>query len=150
MVSEAQKRAVKKWRLNNRDKFLAARRKWSKENRDSVYASIEKWRSKNRDKCLAQKLRYRNKLRQEILNAYGRECVECGEKTEALLQLDHVKNDGWAHRFLCGGEVYTDLRRRGFPKEGYQILCAVCNTRKRLTRCSETELPNCYRREEST
>lgn len=82
----------------------------------------------------------RRLIRHEILSAYGKDgrpaCVRCGFADDhRALQIDHVNNDGAAHRrqlgFGRGGGIwfYRRLRRLGFPP-GYQTLCANCNTIK--------------------
>lgn len=86
------------------------------------------WCLRNPTKNQEYKAKERIKLRQEMLNAYGRKCVCCGEIYEAFLTLDHIGGGGKAHRATVGnGLVYRDLRKRGWPKEGFQILCMNCN-----------------------
>ncbi len=81
-----------------------------------------------------ERLRYAL-LRQEILNAYGRKCACCGEKEVLFLELDHVNNDGKAHRAKLKSngskKTYRDLKERGFPKQGFQLLCSNCNQGKK-------------------
>lgn len=67
----------------------------------------------------------RKDLRQMMLKAYGSICVCCGEETEAFLTIDHVNGGGNTHRKQ--GDVYRDLWRRGWPKEGFRLLCMNCN-----------------------
>lgn len=73
-----------------------------------------------------------------ILAAYGARCARCGETDPAVLVVDHVNDDGAAHRGrgkrkLVFFEVYADVIRRGFPPD-FQILCANCNVRKERAR----------------
>jgi hypothetical protein len=87
------------------------------------------------DRCAArhvagQRLRDRA-LRLELMHRYSRgrlECVCCGESKFEFLTLDHVNNDGKAHRRRCKTiyGVYRDLKRRGFPPV-IQIMCFNCN-----------------------
>lgn len=90
-----------------------------------------KHRQKNNER---ERIRYA-RLRQEILDAYGRECTCCGEKEVLFLELDHVNNDGKAHRIQLksGGSkvLYRDLKKRGFPQQNFQLLCANCNQGKK-------------------
>lgn len=75
---------------------------------------------------------YRDRTRDALFAAYGGYvCACCGETERQFLTLDHVNNDGAAHRRALGGQcgmrhVYADLKRRGFPP-GYQVLCFNCN-----------------------
>lgn len=71
------------------------------------------------------------KLRARVLAAYGGPCCACcGETTVEFLQIDHINQDGAAHRrslgIASGTAFYCWLQRNGFPP-GYQVLCANCN-----------------------
>lgn len=89
------------------------------------------------------KLRVARKI--ECFNAYSNNdprcsCPNCPEHFTPhieFLQLDHINNDGAAHRRdlnksdrRSGQRVYADLRKKGYPP-GYQLLCANCNWFKR-------------------
>jgi hypothetical protein len=79
--------------------------------------------------------RHRAKLKADLIAAYGGCCSCCGEKEQDFLTVDHVKGDGKAHRASVTGSstgVYRDLRDRGYPKEGYTILCFNCNIARSL------------------
>lgn len=66
-------------------------------------------------------------LKQEMVNAYGGKCSCCGETELTFLTLEHVLRNGTEHRRRVGrGSVYRDLRRRGWPQEGYTIYCWNC------------------------
>lgn len=70
----------------------------------------------------------RGKLKAEMMAAYGSECACCKESNEEFLTLDHVHGGGGKHRrSISGGSVYQDLKNKGWPKEGYRILCMNCN-----------------------
>jgi hypothetical protein len=79
--------------------------------------------------------RGRAKLRAELLAAYGGRCAcpRCPETNQAFLTLEHVNRDGGTHRKQVGSHSYADLRRRGFPQEGYTLLCWNCNAGSRFT-----------------
>jgi hypothetical protein len=68
-------------------------------------------------------------LRAGMLAAYGGVCACCGEDREPFLTLDHSNRDGAEHRRSVGGSnsILVDLRNRGWPKDGYRILCMNCN-----------------------
>jgi hypothetical protein len=69
-------------------------------------------------------------LRKKIILAYGGKCSCCGETEPIFLELDHSDNSGAAHRKAIGRgskACYAWLKKRGFPHEGYQLLCANCN-----------------------
>ena len=89
------------------------------------------------DGCRDSQMRYYWRLRAELLEAYGNKCncPGCGVDIPEFLALDHVNNDGKAHRTKLKAittGIYRDLRKRGFPKEGYQLLCHNCNMAKQL------------------
>lgn len=98
-------------------------------------ASNKRAYKKNPQKMRERARVNREKLREEMLAAYGGKCTCCGEKEKAFLTLEHKKRDGKAHRMrLSGGRnnswsqaVYLDLKRRGWPKRDYTILCFNCN-----------------------
>jgi len=68
--------------------------------------------------------------RAEMVEAYGGRCScpRCPETNPAFLTLEHLNGDGAAHRKAVGrGHAIADLRRRGWPKDGYTLLCWNCN-----------------------
>jgi len=76
---------------------------------------------------------HRNTLREELVTAYGGKCVRCGEDDPIVLMLDHIFNDGAAERRISGNGglgLWRKLKRQGWPKDRYQLLCCNCNFRK--------------------
>lgn len=72
-------------------------------------------------------------LKAEMISAYGGACSCCGESESAFLSLEHLNGDGAEHRASLGGasKVWADLKKRGWPKDGYTVLCFNCNLGKR-------------------
>src|SRR5260221_6067810 len=72
----------------------------------------------------------------ELVAAYGGRCScpRCPETNPAFLTLEHLNGAGKAHRAKVGSHAYTDLRRRGWPKDGYTLLCWNCNAMTRFGR----------------
>jgi len=65
-----------------------------------------------------------------IIQHYGKSCACCGEANHFFLQLDHLNGGGtqqMENLGMRGGTFYAYLKRQGFPKKGYRILCANCN-----------------------
>lgn len=93
-----------------------------------------RWRANNRDKYIAAQTKYREKLRLEVVAAYGGKCSCCPEDHPDFLTLEHVNHDGKQHRSLMKGNygTYRDLKRRGWPKKGYTILCWNCQMATRF------------------
>jgi hypothetical protein len=77
----------------------------------------------------------RRKLR--VFHAYGGpKCVCCGETILSALTIDHINNDGAAHRRELNGNsrglgntMYFWLEQNNFPS-GFQVLCYNCNISK--------------------
>ncbi len=71
-----------------------------------------------------------------MIAAYGGRCAECGESRPECLQIDHVDSDGvYQARHgvpRAGPRLYARLRRQGWPRDKYQLLCANCNLVKAL------------------
>lgn len=78
------------------------------------------------------------RLKREVFDALGNKCVVCGEHRIEFLTLDHVNNDGNEHRRSLTGNsragnspmVYRDVRKQGYPKDKFQLLCYNCNNVK--------------------
>lgn len=79
--------------------------------------------------------RTRKRNRDELLAAYGGKCAcpRCPETNPAFLTLEHVGGGGKEHRKRVGSHSYAYLRRRGFPQEGFTLLCWNCNSSSRFT-----------------
>jgi hypothetical protein len=77
----------------------------------------------------------RYKVRDDVYKAYGGYvCACCGEVEPAFLTIDHMNNDGAAHKrefqLHTGEQMHRWLARNGFPA-GFQVLCMNCNWGKR-------------------
>jgi hypothetical protein len=74
--------------------------------------------------------RRRAVIRDEVFGAYGgARCACCGEDEVTFLTIDHVRNDGKAHRRLIGSggnAIHRWLKKNNFPR-GFQVLCQNCN-----------------------
>src|ERR1700747_1062977 len=59
------------------------------------------------------------KMKQEIMDYYGGCCACCGETILDFLALDHLNNDGAAHRkaeqLQTGWRTYYWIKRNNFP-----------------------------------
>ena len=110
------KSSQKEWRDRNRD-YLNTKR------RETRRSDIDSWRERDRDRRAA--------IRREVLAAYGGKCACCGETHPEFLAIDHINNDGADHRKeVKSQEICRWLKRNGFPKEGFQLLCHNCNLAK--------------------
>jgi hypothetical protein len=80
--------------------------------------------------------RNRRCLRLQVIEAYGAkcQCPGCDEDHIEFLALDHIHGGGNAHRKSltgrshgAGDKVYRWLKRQGFPKDSFRLLCHNCN-----------------------
>lgn len=120
-------------------------RTWYQKNKEQRRAKAKEWRAKNLDRAREIEKRardkyrqahpdFRRRIRQEVLEAYGASCACCGETTPQFLAVDHIHNDGATHRkelgTKAGSGFYLWLKREGFPKDRFQLLCHNCNLAK--------------------
>lgn len=70
---------------------------------------------------------WNRQLKLEVLLAYGGKCACCAETEPGFLTVDHISGGGRKERQTCGGNFYNWLRKRGWPKKGYRLLCMNCN-----------------------
>ena len=93
-------------------------------------------RKKNRKFIRAQHATWRRALKLEMIKAYGGKCAcrGCNVSHPDFLTLDHKDGYGARHRKqtgLNGGyRFFAWLKRRGFPKDRFQLLCWNCNCAK--------------------
>ena len=78
--------------------------------------------------------KYFGKLRAQMFEAYGHSCSCCNETIKEFLTLEHLNGTGKEHRISAGKGwgALLDLRKKGWPKEGYTVLCMNCNFAKRF------------------
>jgi hypothetical protein len=138
------------FRKHNPESGRSASRKWRRDNAEKVNSSHREYYSSNPDRVKvwqanSQKHRdeERDQLKLETLSHYGRDgkaqcCWEgCTEKDIDVLTLDHLYNDGKAHRkaekVSGGSSLYRRLRKQGMPS-GFQTLCMNHQFKKELMR----------------
>lgn len=85
--------------------------------------------TEQRDAILSTLRQKARALKREVIDAYGGACVCCGEATIEFLTIDHTDGSGAEHRRRVGKGrgIYQDLKRRGFPQDGYACRCFNCN-----------------------
>lgn len=75
-------------------------------------------------------VRLRWEFKCEVIEEYGGKCVCCGEENPEFLSIDHVEGNGNKHRkeITSGGGIhfYRWLRKQGYPKDKYRLLCMNC------------------------
>jgi hypothetical protein len=86
---------------------------------------------------------YNQEIRSELLTAYGNICACCDEAEPSFLQLDHVNGGGRKDResFVNPSAFYRELKRRGYPKDEFRLLCSNCNFAKKDGRECPHKMP---------
>lgn len=75
---------------------------------------------------------FTQRIKVEVIRHYGGECTCCGEQNLKFLTIDHINNDGKAHRKVMGRKdwggrsLYLWLRKNNYPL-GFQVQCFNCN-----------------------
>jgi len=97
------------------------------------YAAQERYYKKNSTWARS----FRRQLRKEMIQAYGSSCACCGESHWQFLTLDHPSGNGQEDRLKYRkrtGQIYRHLKKCGWPKKGYRLLCMNCNWSQRFTK----------------
>lgn len=89
--------------------------------------------NENKSKFAAQQRKEYAEKRLLVINHYGGKCICCGESEPLFLEIDHINNDGWAHRKKIGtsGKVLVLWIIKNDYPDDFQILCANCNQGKK-------------------
>lgn len=116
------------------EQIRANKRRHYEANREKIKKRVADWVGANPDRRRKNALSHYYRLQDEAIRAYGGyACSWCGIDEPLVLCLDHVENNGNAHRkelgFLGGARLYKWLRDRGYPT-GFQVLCMNCNHAK--------------------
>lgn len=128
MCSKARNTA---WRKANPERALYHVRRYRARYPEVVRAKERAQYSRNKESILAREKTTRDRLREEVLTAYGYACVCCGESRPEFLAIDHVNGDGAQHRremrSRAMAHLYRLLKKQGFPKDRFRLLCHNCN-----------------------
>ena len=118
------------WEASHKEQVKEHRRAYRKKHKDAIANRRRRWvrTPSGKESRKAAMWRHKVKLRTEMIDAYGGRC-ECCEETEYFfLTLEHKNGGGTAHRKQFGVlGVLVDLKRRGWPKDEYTVLCYNCN-----------------------
>jgi hypothetical protein len=165
MITKEAKRIYDKSRYESQREVIKERvRKYRQDNLEKVKNSNKEYYKNNRVELLAKQQEYGKRpevkaQRRKSMNAahlalkidtfihysggYYPSCNCCSENSLDFLTLDHINNDGAAHRKehkLKGAKIYYWLKSRGYPS-GFQVLCWNCNASKGLFgECPHKEL----------
>jgi hypothetical protein len=121
----------------------ARMRKAREDNPDTYKGHQRQHRIRHLDRVRRQRRESGGRLKNQAFAAYGGyKCVCCGETQPSMLTLDHINNDGAAHRRTLNGgrarttasvDMYRRLKDEGFPPI-MQVLCYNCNISKHRNR----------------
>ena len=121
----------------DRDYYQRNKEMVKEKNRAYYYADLEKTRAQRAKHRALHRLEANERerlraiaIRLEMIAAYGVACSCCGESEPLFLELDHVDGRGKQHREAIGRgskTTYTWLKRNGWPREGYDLLCSNCH-----------------------
>lgn len=90
-------------------------------------AYMAQYRERNRDEIRSKSREYRQATRNTVLDYYGGVCELCGTNDREVLTVDHIWDDGAAHRKqVQASAIFTWLIKNQFPP-GFRILCFNCN-----------------------
>lgn len=97
-----------------------------------------KWYSKTSTHNKEQMKEYRQRIKDAVFGAYGGYvCNCCGITEKSVLCIDHINNDGYAHRKQIGTRggiaLYLWIVKNNFPPL-FQALCYNCNQSKRINK----------------
>jgi len=145
------------WREKNKAKVLAYHAEYRLKNREKRRQWNNEWIEFHREQYNASKYSYRDRLKLEALRHYSAGeplCSFCGVTDIDCLCLDHIQNNGAAHRKELGVgsrssngvNMYAAVKREGFPV-GLQVLCANCNMKKEIVRKRQKRMNNAYYKE---
>lgn len=130
----------KEWRSKNNDKVKSYAKNYYQNNKERFRIGGLKWATQNREKYLAMQnasMKKNIKLRRlEFIKAYGGKCECCGESQPEFLTLEHKDKSGQAHRKIVRSShrILGHLKRDGWPKDRFGILCWNCNLATRFGR----------------
>lgn len=90
------------------------------------------WQKNNLRTLSVYSARARRNLKKRVMDHYGGVCLCCGESILEFLTIDHINQDGAAHRRSLygkrdrGAPFYRWLEKNNFPTE-FRVLCFNCN-----------------------
>ena len=121
---EAGRNRIKQWRKDNPDKV----REQKQRNWPGYY-------ERHKEQVHMRKIDWTRQLKEEVIQEYGGKCACCGEDTYEFLTIDHIHGGGAEHKRQMkaagiGQNLYRWLKKNGYPKEDFQLLCMNCNFAK--------------------
>jgi len=141
----SRKEYMRKWRAENRERYLTRNRKYYEEHKEKQRAWRRKWYSKHREQRLIAMKKWRTKLKIKVVFHYSNGTMACADPLHlhlandpfatdiTCLSIDHIEGNGAKERKELdteGQAFYSWLIKNNYP-EGYQVLCMNCQWKKR-------------------
>lgn len=123
--------------LAHKEKSKEQSRRYRIEHREEVLDYLRKYHVTNKQELNSKDRDRQRQLKYTVLSHYSLvqypKCAHCGIIDIDVLCIDHIDNNGCAHRKQpdVGYNFYNWLVRNNYP-EGYQTLCYNCNMKKRM------------------
>jgi hypothetical protein len=131
---------MKEYYKNNKDEFAKRRRKYYEENKDEIFAGQKKYFQEHKKEIYAQRIRLTTQKRTTIIEKLGGKCTRCGFTDIRALNIDHINDDGAKERIGYNNRMFYDKLLKMTDEElfsRYQVLCANCNSIKRLEKLEQ-------------
>lgn len=116
-------RATDKGRSTERRYHQRTRPRRLELKRQRWHLALERNRQINRER--------QRRLREVVIKEYGGKCECCGESAPEFLSIDHIFGGGKEHyrqeNIRGGTGIYGWLKRNGFPRDRFRLLCHNCN-----------------------
>lgn len=137
-----QKKYTTQYRMRNKKKAVDAVRRWRNDFKERDPEGYKAYRRDEHDKYLqthGEEIRSKSKVkrdqvRQEAITAYGGKCScpNCGETRYEFLTIDHIEGRGYfgpkgKTRRRDSNAILQWLKKHGWPKDDYRLLCMNCN-----------------------
>jgi 5-methylcytosine-specific restriction endonuclease McrA len=96
---------------------------------------MKQYAKRNRPRLRLQDRARRLKIKLDGIKQYGGKCVCCGISEVKFLTIDHINGRSKEKKYPCGSKptglmLWVMLKRLGWPKSNYQLLCFNCNCAK--------------------
>lgn len=119
------------------EKQKANARKYYHENREKCKQVVRAHWAANKETLGEQAKRKRAEAKKALFNLLGNKCVRCGFEDSRILQVDHIRGDGFLDRpkkatRRRGAGNHAKMLRDPSLFESYQLLCPNCNWLKRI------------------
>ena len=125
--------AARRWHIANPEKVKEINARYNEKNKLRIRMRNRLWHTRNKLAKSAKHERDKEAVINVLTNGEGT-CRWCGQGDLDVLCLDHINDDGAAHRrTIRTTNSYQWIIKHGYP-EGFQVLCFNCNMKKDMQR----------------